>query len=323
MPIASNNHFSTGHFKLVVDGKQVTAYIKGVEGGLISAQTVEEPVGQFNIRGRHLATREIEPISIEFGMAGSKWVVDLVDKFISNRTHHRLNGEVVHADANMKAQYRYEFSNAVITEMTLPKLDAQGKETLLVKVKLQPQDVKFQLGDGRKLDPDPASGSQKLWHTSNFRLSFDNGCDAKAVTAIEAMTVKIGHKAMQQGNQFRPDIVPTKVDMPKLSITMPLLKAGSFIKWYQNSVGNQLESGTPDADTLGIKKGSGGYETSGSIEYLDATLKKVLYTVDLYGIGMEKFTIPKSEANAAGNKLAKFDFYVTDVKVKSNGAGFK
>ena len=42
---AINNHFSAGHFKLVIDGKPVTAYIKGVEGGLISAQSVEEPVG--------------------------------------------------------------------------------------------------------------------------------------------------------------------------------------------------------------------------------------------------------------------------------------
>ena len=317
-----HEHFSAGHFKLVIDGKQVTAYIKGVEGGLMAAQTVEEPVGQFNLRGRHLATREIEPISIEFGMAGSKWVLDLVDKYITNRLHHRLNGEIIHADANMVAQYIYTFSNAVITEVTLPKLDSSAKETALVKVKLQPQDCTFKLGDGRKLNPDPAKGVQKQWNTSNFRLNFDNGSDATKVNAVESMTVKIGHKAMQQGNQFRPDIVPTKVDMPKLSITLPLLHAGSFIKWYQKAVGNQLASGTPDADTLGTKKGSGGYETSGSIEYLDQTISKTLYTVEMYGIGLEKFSIPKSEANAAGNKLAKFDFYVTDVKIKSNGDGF-
>ena len=54
MPTTVNNHFSAGHFKLVIDGKPVTAYIKGVEGGLINAQSVEEPVGQYNLRGRHL-----------------------------------------------------------------------------------------------------------------------------------------------------------------------------------------------------------------------------------------------------------------------------
>ncbi len=322
MALNVNNHFSAGHFKLVIDGKPVTAYIKGVEGGLINAQSVEEPVGQYNLRGRHLGTREIEPLQIEFGMAGSKWVLDLVDDFISKRKHHRLSGEVIHADANMVAQYVFTFSDAVITELTLPKLDASGKDSALVKVKLQPQDVTFKLGDGRKLHQDGIE-KQKAWHTSNFRVSFDNGADATHVTSVESLTIKFGHKPMQQGNQFRPDIVPTKIDMPKLSITLPLLKAGRFIDWYKQSVANQLSSGTADATSLGDKKGGGGYETSGSIEYLDPTLKKVLYTIDLFGIGLEKFSIPKSEANAAGTKMAKFDFYITDVKCKANGSGFQ
>ena len=322
MAMIVNNHFSAGHFKLVIDGKPVTAYIKGVEGGLINAQSVEEPVGQYNLRGRHLGTREIEPLQIEFGMAGSKWVLDLVDNFISKREHHRLSGEVIHADANMIAQYVFTFSDAVITELTLPKLDAGGKDTALVKVKLQPQDVTFKLGDGRKLNQDSIE-KQKAWHTSNFRITFDNGAEATHVTSVESMTIKLGHKPMQQGNHFRPDIVPTKVEMPKLSITLPLLRAGKFIDWYQKSVANQLNSGTADASSLGDAKGGGGYETSGSIEYLDPTLKKVLYTVEMFGIGMEKFSIPKSEANAAGTKMAKFDFYITKVNCKSNGAGFQ
>jgi hypothetical protein len=317
-----NNHFATGHFKLVIDGKPVTAFIKGVEGGLVNAQAVEEPVGQYNLRGRHLATREIEPIQIEFGMSGSKWVLDFVDEFISKRKHHRISGEVIHADTNMIAQYFYSFTNALITEMTLPKLDAAGKDTLMVKVKLQPEDVKFNLGDGRKLDQDPP-GRQKAWHTSNFRINFDNGCNADYVSSIEPLTYKLGHKTMQLGDLFRPDIIPTKVEMPKLSITMPLLRAGAFIKWYQQSVANMQAGGTADAEGLGSAKNSGGYETSVSIEYLDATFKKTLYEVELYGVGMEKFSIPKSEANAAAVKMGKFDFYVTSSKVKTNGSGFE
>ncbi len=317
-----NNHFTTGHFKLVIDGKPVTSFIKSVEGGLINAASVEEPVGQYNIRGRHLATREVEPLQFEFGMAGSKWVLDLVDQFVSGRKHHRLNGEVIHADANMVAQYLYAFKNAVVTELTLPKLDASSKETAMCKIKLQPEDVTFKLGDGRKLDQDPIF-RQKAWHVSNFRINFDNGADARYVTSVESLTLKLGQKTMQLSDLFRPDVVPTKVDMPKLSITLPLLRAGKFIDWYQKSVANQLSPGTADAEGLGNAKTSGGYETSVSIEYLDGPLKETLYEVELFGVGMEKFSIPKSEANAAGTKMAKFDFYITSMKVKSNGGGFK
>jgi hypothetical protein len=320
--LIKQNHFSTGHFKLLIDGKPVTSFIKSVEGGLINAQSVEEPVGQFNLRGRHLGTREIEPIQIEFGMSGAKWALDLVDSFIHQRKHHRLSGEIYHADANMVAQYMFTFSDAVITELTLPKLDAQGKDTLMCKIKLQPQDVTFKLGDGRKLNPDPL-GRQKAWHTTNFRVTLDNLGELTYVSSVESMTIKLGHKPMQQGNHFRPDIVPTKVDVPKLSIIQPLIRSKALIDWYDKSVANQLKSGTPDASELGTKKGTAGYETSGSIEFLDPTLKQTLYTVDLFGVGLEKFSIPKSEANASGTKNAKFDFYVTDIRVKSNGGGFK
>lgn len=318
----STSHFTTGHFKLVIDGKPITAYIKSVEGGLIKAQSVEEPVGHDNIRRRHLGTREIEPISIEFGMAGSGWVLDLVDKFIVQRKHTRLNGEIVHADANMVAQYRYEFSNAVVTELSFPKLDGKSKDVALVKVKLQPQDIKFSLGDNRKLNPDGIE-KQKQWHTSNFRVTFDNGKDARYVTSVEGMTFKLGHKPMQLPDQYRPDVVPTKVEMPKLAVTMPLLRSAGFIAWYDKAVANQLAGGTADATGAVDTKGGSGYETSGSIEYLDHTMTKVLYTLEMFGIGMESFSIAKSEANAEGSKMAKFDFYVTECKVKSNGSGFQ
>lgn len=317
-----NNHFATGHFKLVIDGKPVTAHIHGVEGGLISAAAVEEAVGQYNLRGRHLGTREVEALSLEFGMSGSKWVLDTIDKFIANRQTKRFSGEVIHGDTNMTAQYFYTFSDALVTEVTFPKLDANSRETAMLKVKLQPQDVTFQLGDGRKLDQDPV-GRQKTWQCANFRINFDNGCDATYVSTIEAMTIKAGVKPMQLGDMFRPDNVPTRVEMPKLSISLPLVRAGSFIKWYKESVANQQSGGTADADGLGTAKSSGGYETSCSIEFLDPKLKTILYEIELFGVGMEKFSIPKSEVNAVAVKMAKFDFYVTSVKVKSNGAGFQ
>ena len=310
-----NNHFSTGHFKLVIDGKPVTSYIKSVEGGLINAQAVEEPVGQFNLRGRHLGPRDIEPIQIEFGMAGARWALDLVDQFIHQRKHHRLNGEVHHADANMKSQYSFEFMEAVITELTLPKLDAAGKDSLMCRVKLQPQDVKFKLASGAQLGQD-SIGRQKAWHTSNFRVTLDSIGELPFVTSVEALTIKLGHKPMQLPDQFRPDVLPTKVEMPKLSFTQPLSRSAPLIKWYEKAVANQLGGGTADSAA------STGYETTGSIEYLDPTLKQVLYTVEFDGVGIEKFSMPKSEANAPATKMAKFDMYVTAIKVKSNGGGF-
>ena len=113
-----------------------------------------------------------------------------------------------------------------------------------------------------------------------------------------------------------PEYIPTKLEVSKLGVTLPLHYATDFIEWYKQCV--TLEKGTPDANSR--TKGSH-YEASGSIEYLDPSCTKTLYEVSLMGVTPENFTITKTEGSSSNFKMCKFDLYCTQIKVSR--AGFR
>ena len=305
----SQKSFATGHFEVTIDGRKMTSFIKSVEGGLIKATSTEEATGPYHIKNRHLSTREVEPLSIEMGASGAAWALDVFDDFLSNRRHVRHTGTIVHADTNFREQYRYEFMRALLTEITFPpKLDGKSKDFATIKVKLQPEDIKFQLGEGAQVTPYTVD-KQKLWTCSAFRLNID-GLDTRHVTSIEPLTFKLGTKVFQKGGFKLPDYHPTKMDMPKLSFQIPLKFAGSVIEWYRSAVTS--EEGTSDA----------GYERNGSIEILDQTRSKTIYEIELFNMGPEAFTLPRSEANKDEVKYCKFDAYISTVKPIKERRGF-
>ena len=61
-----------------------------------------------------------------------------------------------------------------------------------------------------------------------------------------------------------------------------------------------------------------GYEKTGSIEMLDTSHRKVLYEIELFGIGPETFSMQKSEANKGETKTCKFEAYVSKFKPMAN-----
>ena len=71
-------------------------------------------MGPFHIKNRHLATREIDPLTIELGASGGKWALKVLDKVLSRREHTRYDGAIKHADANLREQYEYTFKRALV-----------------------------------------------------------------------------------------------------------------------------------------------------------------------------------------------------------------
>ncbi len=303
MPAPTDKNFAAGHFEVVIDGEALTAYVKSVDGGLIKATSTEEAMGAYHIKNRHLATREIDPLTIELGASGGRWALNALNDFLERRIHARHQGQVTHADANLKEQYTYSFKRALITEITFPpKLDAKGKEFALIKVKMQPEEIDFTLAPGPTISPVP-SAKQKQWMTSAFRLTID-GVDTTHCMSIEALTFKMGTKLFKKGGFKLPEYMPTKLEMPKLSFTMPMKFAGSVIEWYRSAIAKEGSEAATDAV----------YEKNGSIELLDPSHSKTVYEIELFNIGPENFTIMKSEANKAETKICKFDAYITSVK---------
>jgi hypothetical protein len=314
MPPIDKKSFAAGHFSLMVDESyNQTGLVKSVEGGFLKAASTEEPMAGFHLRGKHASTREFDPLSIEFAMAGARWALSQIEAVINNREHKAVSGTLIHADINMKEQFSFAFRDARLVEATFPKCDAKSKELCTLKTKLMPEVMDFNIGAGPTMSQQPLH-NEKQWQCNAFRLTLDGYKAATDwCTSVEALTFKVNAKPLQTGPFRLPEVISTKVEMPKLSFMVPLGHAAPILAWYKRAVMNT--DGLADGDR---------YETTGSLEFLDQSKRNTVYEIDFDGVGIESIALQKSDANQAATKMLKVDCYITSVKLRaiSGAPGF-
>ncbi|MBP8809212.1 MAG: phage tail protein [Kofleriaceae bacterium] len=301
--------YATSRFAVQIDGQDITAFVKNVEGGLVKTDAVEEKAGVANFPQKHAGTRSVEPLTLDIGMCRNSWVLEKVSTCINSKKHERFSGQIDYVDANYGARFTHQFTRALITEIGFPTFDPTAKDAAYIKLKLQPETADFDVASGGKIQT-TSFAEQKLWQPNAFYLEIERGgdkIDCSKVTKIEAMTVKVGTKPGPQGPRQLPAYLPTTVQMPKLSIHLPLHGAESAIKWYREAV----------AATQSLKSDSTGYEATGALVLLDASRKEELYRITFDGLGPELVTIVKGEGGSTNLKTCKLDMYVTSMKLGS------
>ena len=296
--------YTAGHFELALDGSPTTAYLKSVDGGFINHALIDERIGPENMSIKHASVADIEPISFEFGMAGSsgvlKWIQDSWRKNYGARS-----GQITHANFNLQSTYEHAFSDALITETTFPTLDGASKEAAYMKVKCQPAAVATKKVGGQKLSGGKLTTKQKLWMCSGFRLNIDGIDDIRYTNKIDSFTIKQGVKKMYTGPMRFPELTPTKIDFPNLTGTISLEFADGVLDWYQKYVA----SGKKDPSM----------QKSGSIEFLSPARDEVLFRVNLYWVSILKAQIVQSTANSDQIKRVKFELYVGNMDIDGKG----
>jgi hypothetical protein len=275
-----------------------------VDGGGVKGAVTEEAVGPDSLQLKHVATVEIEPLSLELGMSASSPVFTWIQDSWS-RKFSRRNGEVIHADFNLASVLEQSFEDALISEVTFPALDGGDKNAAYLNVKLLAERIALVKGDGRKIQG-VETEKQKLWTPSSFRLDID-GVDCRHVNKIESFTVKQKIKPLYTGKNRYPELEPTGVEFPKLSLSIAAAYAGSFIDWY-----NQL-----------VVKGDQDprQQKTGSIDFLDPSTNEEIFSVQLNKIGINHLTIEKSEANAESIKRCKIELFVETMELNLSASG--
>lgn len=296
--------YTAGHFELSLDRAKTTAYLKSVDGGYMGHSVVDEPIGAENTRIKHAAVADVEPISIEVGMAGAgsilRWIQDSW-----NRNYQTRSGQINHANFNMETVFEHEFSDALITETTFPTLDGASKEAAYLKVKFQPRAVASHKGKGEKLAA-PFGHKQKQWLCSAFRFEIDGIDDAIYTNKLESFTIKQSVKKAFYGNMRGIEITPTKVEFPNLSGTISLAKADGILDWYEQ----YIVKGKKDPRA----------QRSGSISFLSPDRKQVLFRIALTNVGILKAGVQQSTANSDQIKRVKFELYVGSMTLDGPGA---
>lgn len=302
----SRTAYSAGHFELQIDGHTTTSYLKTVDGGWPKSTTADSPTSTTTQHFKQNTVWEIDPISLEFGLAGAGEVLAWIQSSWNNEPSSR-NGQISHADFNMNVTYEHEFSNALITETTFPSLDGAAKEAGYLKCKLQPERVAVTKGGGGKKASGRMASKQKMWLPSSFRINIDGIDEAQFINKVESFTIKQNVKKLHVGTERFPHIIPTSIAFPNLVCTIAEGYAGKLFDWHRDVA---IKGSTE-------KKG----QKTGSIEFLSPDKSQTLFTIKLAEMSLNNLSIVQASANADSIKRVKFELFVGSMKLDTQALG--
>jgi phage tail-like protein len=297
--------YAGGNFTLELDGLDA-GLLTSAEGGGFKSEPIGEQVGGENLVTRYPGRQRFEEITVQVGGAMSpdfwKWVSDSIAGKPS-----RKNGAIVSRDYDSNERSRRTFYDALIAEIQFPELDAKSKGPKILTVKIAPERIAFDERGGPKPSSGPggAMRTQKRTTPINFRLRLDGLEEqaAKRVSKIEAFSVKQQIIANPMGGLLYERKEPGRIEFPTLSLHLPELDAGPWMKWWEQFVGKGEH----------VQKN----ERTGSIAYLNSDLTQTIINVDLYGVGITGVTFAKMEAAGDVVRTVKVDLYVESLRVEA------
>jgi tail tube protein gp19 len=219
-------------------------------------------------------------LSMQFGPGMSKSVFDWIQSSW-NKKHVRRNGAIVACDFDYSVRNVVEFTDALITAIQMPALDAGAKDPCYITTSFKPDHVKFVLPDSLKRFRLPDAGNHKLWTPANFRLKIDGLEEAcSKVKKVEALTIKQKVTENPVGEMRDYNKEPASLEVPNLVITLPESQAEDFYKWYENA-----------------SKGTSAELKNGTLEY-QAADKSPLVMLTFKNLGIFKLTPGPTSASS-------------------------
>lgn len=287
MPIVTPRN--TGRFQLEVDGTPVGSlrHFSGLGTVADMAQTAPAAGGPPK---KHVANFRWAPGKARLGLGMGQGMYGWL-KASLDQGGARKGGSFKLADAAGKVQSAHTFSNALVTALTVPRLDAASKEAGYLEVAFEAEQVQWALGSGEVLAPGALRPVTKAWITSNFKLSLGNLPCARVV-AVEAFTWRCEVAADAIGVGRVPIAQPAKVTVPDLQLTISVADhpawAAAAKAWFVD--GQRLEAN----------------ELQGRLTLLDPTLDEAnaLGAITLGNVGFKAYTPP--EADTSAGALATF-----------------
>jgi len=298
--MADQRTYTGGRFALDINGDNA-GYLKKFSGLAMEADIVSNDLGPDNVQKKHVSNIKWTPgkatVGIGMGKELYEWIKAAFDKGYITKS-----GALTAADFNYKAQSVQTFQNALITSLTVPKLDGSSKDAAYFDVEFEAEQVRWSKGGGEDIRG-KVGPKQKAWLCSNFRVEM-GGLPCSRIASVDSFTWKCAVAADQVGIFREPTKHPAKVTVPdvKLSISMADYQAWADAakKWFVD--GQHLEEN----------------EMQGSITFLNPNMKDEIGMIELHNCGFKKFSKDDLEANS--EKIARFnvELYVEKMTFKLN-----
>jgi hypothetical protein len=288
--------YVSGNFFLTLNGVK-TGVIKSVDGGGISAEVINEPQGPNYFTKKRIGQPKYEDFAIQVGFSNGKQLYDWIQQ-TWNMARPRVSGSIISADYNWDAKSERQFTNALLTETTIPAMDGTSKEPAYITLKFAPEFIRSVKASG-KLTAEKME--QKIFLPSNFRLQID-GLDCSKVTKIESFTVKQGVASKDIGSARDSQKEPGKLEFPNLKITIAETAAQSFIDWHENFVikGNNNDS----------------KEKNGSLTLLSTNRQTEFAKIEFFNMGIFRIQPDKTPASDQIRRLT-IELYVERMTYKA------
>ena len=231
---------------LVLDGKGC-GLLKKVSGGAIAADVVLEHAGPGQPVKKHLGTVHYEEFELQIGFAMGPPVFDWIAA-AWRADPKRHDGSVVSCDEKLEAKSERKFTGALLTETTIPTLDAGSQEPAWLTVKFAPELVRTAKASGKVSGADPHH-PEKLLFPSGFKLEID-GLDCAKVRKIGSFTVRQPYARDDFGDASVATLEPGALSFPDLEVTFAEVAVDSWLDWFEdfvvrgNSTGDKEKSGT-------------------------------------------------------------------------------
>ena len=302
---ASARAYSAAHFALELDGKKDVGLFRSVEGGGIKTDVMTYQNGANYDRWRQLGKPKFEDIKVSVGMAMSAPFYSWIEEFFSGKGS-RKTGAIIAADYNYDARARREFSEALIKEITFPKLDATDKSPAYMQVAITAENIEFKKGGGEKIKPQDKLLEQKQWTLCNFRFKLDTFTDdiVRRITKVDSFTLKQNIIEHHTGGFRQPIKCPSQMDFPQLSFYVPEVDSQPFMDHF-------LKRGV---------KGEVPGRLSGAIECFDNDkAKNVIFTIDFFGADILNVQPDKQDSGSEEIKMVKVDLYTESMKFNYKG----
>ena len=299
----ARSYASTNYF-LTIDADQC-GFPKSVEGGAITAEVINEPSGSNYFVKKHIGQPKYQDFQVQVGFDMSRKVGEWIAQSWSNGAP-RVSGSFTTLDDKMQPVFERQFQSALITETTIPALDAASKEPAYLTVKFAPEVIRTSKPDGKGDYGKYARNEQKMFLPSNFRLEIP-GLDCSRVSRIESFAVRQTTVTDDIGEARDYLRDPGKMEFPNLKITLAETTAQSWLDWHDDFVvkGNNDET----------------FEKNGTLTLLAPDRQKVLAQIKFYNMGIYLVQADKSEANAEQLKRVQVELYVERMEFLPEGKG--
>jgi len=299
--------YAAAHFALELDGKKDVGLFRSIEGGGVKADVMTYQNGANYERWRQLGKQKYEDIKLQVGMSMSAPFYDWIEKFFTG-IPDRKNGAIVAADFYYKERARRTFSEALIKELTFPKLQADDKNPAYMNISLSVEDIVFSAGDGNVLAQVKGMVEQKHWKANNFVLSLDGFADAcKRCTKIDAFTIKQTIIEHNVGGRQSATKIPSGVEFPNLVFYLPEVDAQPIIDQF-----NKRAMVTERA-----QRGHGANKTGSLVTFDNAGNQQ--FTLEFFETEILSVTPDKSDSTTEEIKQVKIEMFTERMTFKYGG----